>query len=156
SDSDISSISSNSSSSSRSGSGSNKTKFKTNKINKESTLNQKPDLQLSNQCVTSEFASPMNKYCPTINIAIVGAVSAGKSTLNNALFVEQYSDASIKRTTTMPQVYVETPKSQYTVEEAQSIREHNRKINNHYMDSTANGQKMTLDDIGEIYYAVPK
>ena len=37
------------------------------------------------------LASPMNRYDPTINIAIIGAVSAGKSTLANALYVEQYT-----------------------------------------------------------------
>lgn len=45
-----------------------------------------------------------------INVAIIGAVSAGKSTLLNALFVEQYSDMKIKRTTMAPQVYHETKK----------------------------------------------
>ena len=39
-----------------------------------------------------------------INIMIAGPVSTGKSTLTNLLFVEQYSDMKIKRTTTVPQV----------------------------------------------------
>ncbi len=45
-----------------------------------------------------------------INIAICGPVSAGKSTLLNALFVASYSDMKIKRTTATPQVYFETKK----------------------------------------------
>ena len=45
-----------------------------------------------------------------INIAICGAVSAGKSTLLNSLFVSQYSDMKIKRTTMTPQVYYESNK----------------------------------------------
>ena len=43
-----------------------------------------------------------------IRIAIVGPVSAGKSTVLNSLFVEQYSDMKIRRTTMLPQVYTET------------------------------------------------
>ena len=42
-----------------------------------------------------------------INIMITGPVSAGKSTLTNLLFVEQFSDMKIKRTTAVPQVYHE-------------------------------------------------
>ena len=42
-----------------------------------------------------------------INIAIIGTVSAGKSTLMNTLFTNQYSDMKIKRTTMQPQVYYE-------------------------------------------------
>ena len=43
-----------------------------------------------------------------VNIALIGAVSAGKSTLLNALFLEKLSDMKIKRTTMVPQVYSET------------------------------------------------
>ena len=44
----------------------------------------------------------------SINIIIIGPVSVGKSTLTNLLFVEQYSDMKIKRTTAVPQIYTET------------------------------------------------
>lgn len=44
----------------------------------------------------------------SINIGIIGCVSTGKSTLNNALLLNQYSDMKIKRTTMLPQVYCET------------------------------------------------
>lgn len=37
----------------------------------------------------------MNYY---INVAILGGVSVGNSTLLNTLFIEQYSDMSYKRT----------------------------------------------------------
>ena len=43
-----------------------------------------------------------------ISIAILGTVSAGKSTLLNNIFVSQYSNMKIKRTTMQPQVYFET------------------------------------------------
>ena len=42
-----------------------------------------------------------------INIAILGAVSAGKSTLLNSVFSETYSQCKIIRTTMVPQVYYE-------------------------------------------------
>ena len=43
-----------------------------------------------------------------INIAIVGPVSAGKSTLMNTLFINKFSEMKIKRTTMQPQIYIET------------------------------------------------
>lgn len=90
----------------------------------------------------------------TINIALIGAVSAGKSTLTNGLFVEQYSDMNIKRTTTMPQVYITTNKS-IARSELKKIREENRKINDKYMTDTANGIELKYDDMQEIKYMVP-
>ena len=91
----------------------------------------------------------------TINIAMIGAVSAGKSTLTNALFVEQYSDMNIKRTTTMPQVYIET-NVLCSKNELNKIREKNREINKKYMDATSNGNKLSYEDVKEIPYCVPK
>jgi predicted GTPase len=99
-------------------------------------------------------ASPLNNYDPTINIAIIGAVSAGKSTLMNALFVQQYSDAKIKRTTAIPQVYVETDKTNFTEEDAIKIKEQNTKINKEMMDATTKG--IELKEIHELYHPVPK
>ncbi len=91
----------------------------------------------------------------TINIAILGAVSAGKSTLLNCLFVNQYSDMHIKRTTTMPQVYTEV-NSNIPKDELKKIREQNREINNKFMNDTANGNKLSYEQIQEINYSVPK
>ena len=45
-----------------------------------------------------------------VNIAILGAVSAGKSTLLNTIFANTYSECKIKRTTMTPQIYLETDK----------------------------------------------
>ncbi len=42
-----------------------------------------------------------------INICIVGCVSAGKSTILNALFRQDFAQAKIKRTTMVPTVFVE-------------------------------------------------
>lgn len=44
-----------------------------------------------------------------INVALVGAVSAGKSTLLNAIFTSKYSEMKKKRTTMIPQIYSESP-----------------------------------------------
>ena len=90
-----------------------------------------------------------------INIALIGGVSAGKSTFANALFVEQYSDMKIKRTTALPQVYHETDEK-ISRKELNSIREQNRKLNNDVMNKTANGNKLEFKDIYEREYKVPK
>ena len=43
-----------------------------------------------------------------VNLCVVGGVSTGKSTVLNALFLEELSPSAIKRTTMVPTVYVET------------------------------------------------
>jgi hypothetical protein len=93
-----------------------------------------------------------------IRVALIGPVSAGKSTLSNALFVAQYSDTKIKRTTTMPQVYIEnnSESSSYNKKNVDTIREKNRELNQKVMDSTAEGKCLTYDDIKEVIYNVPK
>jgi predicted GTPase len=90
-----------------------------------------------------------------VNIAIIGAVSTGKSTLLNSLFVEQYSDMRIKRTTMVPQVYHETGNipENYC---AQNIMEGNRLINNSLIEKTESKYGLKLGDITEIEYYVPK
>ena len=63
-----------------------------------------------------------------INIAILGAVSAGKSTLVNTIFAETFSKCKIKRTTMTPQIYFETDAAK--TETANEINEKNTEINN--------------------------
>ena len=48
----------------------------------------------------------MNKL--EINIGLFGAISSGKTTFLNAITGQQYSDTEIKKTTMVPQVYLET------------------------------------------------
>jgi len=43
-----------------------------------------------------------------IDVAIIGAISSGKSMFLNALFSEHYAENKIKRTTMCPQIYVES------------------------------------------------
>lgn len=87
-----------------------------------------------------------------INMAIMGAVSAGKSTLLNAMFVARYSDMKIKRTTMNPQVYFETNKLDKT--NADTIKENNARINK-ILDQKEQGE-ITLEDITESHYIVPR
>ena len=96
----------------------------------------------------------MNYLRQQINIVNVGAVSAGKSTLINALFVEQYSDMAIKRTTTLPQIYNEIS----DIKEIDiDIHEKNKKYNKEMMEKTQKGEmKLSIDDIKEINYSVPR
>jgi predicted GTPase len=95
--------------------------------------------------------------CNTINIAILGPVSAGKSTFLNSLFVKQYSDMKIKRTTMTPQVYLETNNLQLSDSEISKIREANTIINNDLISKTENNAKLTYDDINNtIEYNVPR
>jgi septin family protein len=71
-----------------------------------------------------------------INILITGPVSAGKSTFTNLLFVEQFSDMKIKRTTAVPQIYHEvTDIKEVNVKE---ILKRNRDINTAIMKKTEN------------------
>ena len=93
-----------------------------------------------------------------INIMITGPVSAGKSTLINLLFVEQFSDMKIKRTTAVPQVYHEvTDLEQVNASDVKSILYKNREINTDIMKKTENPHyKLRQEDIREIEYYVPK
>ena len=89
-----------------------------------------------------------------INIAILGAVSAGKSTLLNTIFANTYSHCKIKRTTMTPQIYYEYDgKAQSKTSKA--IREENRKINEILIKKSAAEEKITLEDIKETKYIVP-
>lgn len=87
-----------------------------------------------------------------INLAIFGNVSVGKSTCTNALFVEQYADMRIKRTTALPHVYHEIGDKHTNSKE---IRESSRKINNELMQKTID-TKLEYNEIKEVEYYVPR
>jgi predicted GTPase len=87
-----------------------------------------------------------------INVAICGAVSAGKSTLLNAIFVASYSDMKIKRTTMNPQVYYET--SKHNKKDSAKIKERNTAINQSLYNKDP--KSLTMDDIKETCYIVPQ
>jgi len=90
-----------------------------------------------------------------INVALLGPVSAGKSTLLNSLFAEQYSDMKLQRTTATPQIYHETTDIKKCETDSLKIRENNRSINNRLMNKS-NNKGLIMEDIKEIEYYVPK
>ena len=66
----------------------------------------------------------------SIRIGLVGPVSCGKSTLLNAICVNQYEDMKIKRTTMLPSVYKESNQMIYKNKgEKQKIYEQNKEMN---------------------------
>jgi predicted GTPase len=92
-----------------------------------------------------------------INICIFGPTSVGKSTLLNALFVKQYSDMKIKRTTAVPQIYHEYPIKKHDVVELllKDVIIKNREVNDHFIKKTQSGEIMKYEEIKELKYFVP-
>ncbi len=66
---------------------------------------------------------------PTLNIAIIGCISTGKSTFMNSLFAQTYSDMKIKKTTMCPQVYKTDKKIAKSKTYAKEIRKQNEELN---------------------------
>jgi small GTP-binding protein len=90
-----------------------------------------------------------------INIAIIGPISAGKSTLLNCLFVNQYSDMKIKRTTMTPQIYHELHTKSFHDINLKKIKKNNSKINNRLIAKSEKNEEIQMDDIKEVNYYVP-
>ena len=66
----------------------------------------------------------------SIRIGLVGCVSSGKSTLLNAICVNEYEDMKIKRTTMLPKLYMETNQDIYDNDiERNKIYKENKEIN---------------------------
>ena len=107
------------------------------------------------QSDTSVFDMFENKNRNQINIAIVGAVSAGKSTLLNTIFAKTYSHCKIKRTTMTPQIYYEYD-GKSAGKKSKMILEENKAINECLIKKTENNEQISLDDIKEARYIVPK
>lgn len=78
-----------------------------------------------------------HKYIMSIpfNIAILGTISSGKSTLLNAIFGKMYSDMKIRRTTMIPSQYRFTRKVADTMN-VSSIQEINQRLNDKYSGDT--------------------
>jgi GTPase Era involved in 16S rRNA processing len=62
-----------------------------------------------------------------IKFAIIGCVSAGKSTLWNAISSDTFSDMKRKKTTMLPQIY-QTTTNKKLVDDIKTIYEKNKKI----------------------------
>lgn len=90
----------------------------------------------------------------SISIGILGCVSAGKSTLTNAVLVNKMSNTKIKRTTMLPQVYTEcTKKDELTREAIDEIL----KTNNESNQRILNGEvELTEENCVNIYHEIPR
>ena len=92
-----------------------------------------------------------------IDIAVVGPVSSGKSTLTNTLFASQYSDSHAKKTTVFPQIYHEVCGGSAEIHEESEIHHRNKVRNARLLSMHAESKKKLSDsDIREINYFVPK
>lgn len=89
-----------------------------------------------------------------INILVVGTVSAGKSTFINSLFIKKYSDMKLKRTTMTPQIYIGCDK--HDAAQIKQIKQENERINNILLDKSHSDNAITINDIKEKIYYVPK
>ena len=56
----------------------------------------------------SNLFTKSNCDSQTINICMVGCVSAGKSTISNTFLGEDYAECRRRRTTMMPSVFIES------------------------------------------------
>jgi GTPase SAR1 family protein len=90
----------------------------------------------------------------SVRIGIVGCVSAGKSTLLNAITIEQLSETKKKRTTMLPLAYLETlGKDMPERCDFESILD----INSASNEAILNGdQELTLENCRPIYHRVPR
>ena len=82
----------------------------------------------------------------SINVAFVGTISAGKTTLLNALFKQNLGDTHIIKTTILPHIYCETDTNQDTLE---YIQNNTFAKNKQFRDNKVN-------DIDELRYNVSK
>ena len=97
-----------------------------------------------------ESISASENLSPTC--ALIGCISAGKSTFMNSMFATKYSDTKIRRTTMIPQVYIER-KNQIFDKTISEILENNRTINNNFLNGTIPLTKDTCQEV--IHYVEP-
>jgi len=81
----------------------------------------------------------MSQYQENIHIAIIGPVSAGKSTLLNGLFATTYSQMKKKRTTMMPNIY-QTTFNDKEVDSFETIQKRNNDSNKQIFELRESGQ----------------
>jgi len=95
----------------------------------------------------------MNNNANNINYAILGPVSAGKSTFFNALFTQTCSDMKRKKTTMLPQYYQTTSKL-INVNSIDEIYERNKLSNEEILAKRENNTFNYKNDFKEIYHVV--
>ena len=91
----------------------------------------------------------MSDHIPidNVNICILGCVSAGKSTILNAMFCQDFSESKIKRTTMMPTAFVETRNAKISQSQP-VISQHISDINKQIIEMTEKGQALNLAQFG--------
>lgn len=100
--------------------------------------------------MNSEIPIPVDN----INICILGCVSAGKSTILNCMFSQDYSQSKIKRTTMLPTAFVESNTSFKSQEE---ISEEILSKNTEIIKNTESGQTLNLSSYGnQLIFEVEK
>ena len=93
----------------------------------------------------------MSSFQENIHIAILGPVSAGKSTLLNGIFMNHFSDMKRKKTTMLPQIY-QTVNSGET-DSIEKIKEMNQKSNEEILKLRESNQ-YTHSHFKELIYRV--
>lgn len=114
---------------------------------------QSTKIEISSESDEMETVFPERRK--EINVAILGAVSAGKSTLMNTIFVRQFSSMKIKRTTMTPQVYKEIDKLNEDLS-TEEIKKRNDEINKNLQNKIDKKELITLEDISEAEYYVKR
>ena len=107
------------------------------------------------QLLTANAVPPDEAYAHarlSVRAALLGCVSAGKSTLLNAILNRRLSDTKIKRTTMLPQVYLESEGGACEAS-VQQILEANRDAN----EAILTGKRPLTDETcRSMYHHVPK
>ena len=110
-----------------------------------------PALMLS---TLNELISVNKIELPRISVkgVILGCVSAGKSTLVNAILVNKLSDTKMKRTTMLPQVYLEGSTADDMSYNVADILKQNTKMNE---DIISGKIRLTTENCTPVYHTIP-
>lgn len=84
--------------------------------------------------IDNQSISKTSKTKMEFNIGVFGTVSAGKSTLINAIFAKNFSQMNIRRTTMVPQRYQLVSISSLNPDTLENIRNSNDQLNKQYQD----------------------
>lgn len=95
----------------------------------------------------------MSNNINNITIAILGPVSAGKSTFFNALFTQTCSDMKRKKTTMLPQIY-QTTFNKNVIDDISKIYEKNKKSNEEILLKREDNTFNITRDFNEIIHNV--
>ena len=87
----------------------------------------------------------------SIKCIVLGCVSAGKSTLINSMLISQLSNTKKRRTTMVPQVYLETDTND--TNDINQILEDNNKSNKDILDGIVT---LTNENCNEVYHKINK